>query len=98
MWIAGQGWVDSELHIKSDNTGVIDVCRKGVSRSAERNASIRSITSILLPYNLTLHPLYVLSGCNLADPISHDNLGPAESRLEFNSPLPEELQQLIEYV
>ncbi|KAJ7926936.1 hypothetical protein B0H13DRAFT_1574640, partial [Mycena leptocephala] len=56
--------------IHGDNTSVIDAYKLGRSRNIPRNMSIRRITEMLIPRNLSISPIYVPSADNLADPIS----------------------------
>jgi hypothetical protein len=89
-WFASQVILDADLLVHWDKTSVIDGYRKGRSRNESRNASIRRISSILMPNNLTITPVYVPSAMNLADPFSR---GVLESHNDYLpvQPLAEEL-------
>jgi hypothetical protein len=51
----------ADIIIHADNTSVIDAYKKGRSRNASRNSSIRRITEMLIPRNLSISPRYVPS-------------------------------------
>ncbi|KAF8238189.1 hypothetical protein L208DRAFT_1500233 [Tricholoma matsutake] len=78
--------------------GVIDAYKKGCSPNIPCNPSIQQITSCLIPANLTITPIFVLSKFNLADPISCGVLGPAEFWLAYHFKLPPELSPFLSNV
>ncbi|SJL13302.1 uncharacterized protein ARMOST_16742 [Armillaria ostoyae] len=90
--------IDADFPLNSDNTSVIDTHKIGRSRNVHRNASLRRLSLLLAPRNLTLSPSYVESAVNLADPISRGELGPQEHRLDINFLLPEELTPWLDHV
>ena len=88
LWVVEQKRSDLEILIHGDNTNIIDAYKRGRSRNIARNASLRRITTSLIPSNLTLTPIYVPSDSNLADPISRGVLGPPQLRLVYLFKLP----------
>lgn len=98
LWIAEQNLTDREILIHGDYTGVINSYKKGCSRNIPHNSSIQCITASLIPSNLTITPIFVPSKSNLADPISHSNLGPSECQLTYHFELPHELQPFLLHV
>ena len=98
LWVVEQKRSDLEILIHGDNTNIIDAYKRGRSRNIARNASLRRITTSLIPSNLTLTPIYVPSDSNLADPISRGVLGPPQLRLVYLSKLPQELVPFLIHV
>jgi hypothetical protein len=98
LWVTEQNVSDKEILIHGDNTGIINAYKKGCSRNIPCNASIQWITSYLIPANLTITPIFVPSKFNLADPISHGILGPAEFWLVYHFELPPELTPFLSNV
>jgi len=70
LWLKQQKFGDAEIIIRGDNTGVIGTFNKGQSRNLQCNNSIQHITSSLIPFNLTILPIYVHSAKNQTDPKS----------------------------
>jgi hypothetical protein len=54
IWIANTSICDAHVCINSDNTGVIGALIRGRSHSVSRNESIRRITHILAPINVSI--------------------------------------------
>ena len=98
MWLATQNIHDAHARIYSDNTGVIGALLKGRSRNAARNNSIKRISHLLAPFNISLDPCYVASADNKSDPISRGELGPSNMRLQIAFSLPRDLQPFLDYV
>ena len=69
------GYSDCLITIQGDNTGVIGAFDKGRSRSIPHNDSIRHISAVVTPCNITIRPIYMASTVNRADPVSHGILG-----------------------
>ena len=49
LWVVGQGFSDSDITIRGDNTGVIGASNKGHSWNTSQNASICRMASCLVP-------------------------------------------------
>ena len=98
MWLATQNIHDAHACIYSDNTGVIGALLKGRSRNAARNDSIKQISHLLAPFNISLDPCYVASADNKSDHISHGELGPSNMHLQIAFSLPRDLQPFLDYV
>ena len=60
MWLVQQDFADCKVAVKGDNTGVIGVFNKGHSCNISHNTTICRIMSSLVPFNITIHPIYVL--------------------------------------
>jgi hypothetical protein len=88
-------FLDKNVVIHGDNTSVIDAYKRGRSRNVPRNMSIRRITEMLIPRNLSISPIYVPSAENLADLISRGDFGPQHLRLNIPFSLNDELSQFI---
>jgi hypothetical protein len=95
LWIADAGICDAHVRVYSDNTGVIGALLRGRSRSVPRNQSIRRISHILAPINVTIDSQYVASASNKSDPFSRGELGPANKMLPIHFALPGELQPFL---
>lgn len=67
IWLIEQEISDTNIIIRSDNTGVIGGLRLGRSRNPQQNTVIQRITSLIASHHLWLTPVYVTSGANLAD-------------------------------
>ena len=91
IWLVEQGFADCDVTVRGDNTGVIGAFNKGHSRNALRNATVCRIASCLVPFNISVVPVYVASSENRADPVSRGVLGPQHLRLGSAFELPSEL-------
>ena len=69
--LAKLGYRNADLIIHSDNSGVIGAFERGRSRNFQVNLSIRRTTLTCLSHNLFIHPQYVNTLDNLADPVSN---------------------------
>ena len=89
---------DCCVKVRSDNVGIIGAFNKGRSRNFEVNLSIRRAASVMAAKNITLDLEYIETTLNPADPISRGDLGPTNSRLDLEVPLPEELAPFLSRV
>jgi hypothetical protein len=95
MVLCQRDLLDANVVIHGDNTAVIDAYKQGRSRNVQRNLSIRRITEMLIPRNLSISPRYVPSECNLADPLSRGKFGSLELRLNNTLLLNAELNEFL---
>ena len=98
LWLVRQGLSDCKVTIRGDNTGVIGAFNKGCSRNASRNATIRRMASYLIPFNITVIPVYVASSENRADLVSCGTPGSHNLRLGCPLELPPELDSFLSRV
>jgi len=98
LWVVHAGFHDAIITVRCDNTGIIGDFTKGCSHSVPHNDTIWRITTSLVPFNLTINPLYVTSGTNRADPPSRSILGPDHQCLPILFTLPLEVQSFLAHV
>ena len=98
LWLVQCEFTDCEVTVKGDNTGVIGAFNKGWLHNASCNAAIHRMASSLVPFNMTILPLYVSSSVNRADPVSRGTLGPQSICLSCSFELPLELSDFLTYV
>jgi len=98
LWMVGQHFLDCDITVRGDNTGVIGAFKKGRSRNALWNATIRRMASCLVPFNISVVPVYVASSENRADSVSRGILGPQQLRLGCAFELPPELNSFLLHV
>jgi len=91
------GFRDAHLRIYSDNKGTIGALAKGRSRNHPINLAIRHILGVLYPLFISSDFTYVSSAENLADPISHGDLGSPDKILLPKFTLPDELKSFFIY-
>ena len=75
LWIQSAGIRDSKVSVHGDNMGVLGALEKGRSWNMACNLCIRRISTILMPSNVLLDPVYVTSEMNLTDACSRSKLG-----------------------
>ena len=98
LWIISQDFSDSEIIIHSNNTSVVSAFNKGHSRNIARNDSISLMTSLLVPANILIKPIYVSSSENKADPVSWGSFPDFSLNLRCLFQLPPELQPFLSHV
>ena len=98
IWLMRDGYMDCNITIHSDNMGVIGAFDKGCSCNIAHNDSIQRTASAIIPNNITISPVYLLSASNRADPISCSILGPLSLHLQELLQLPEELTPFLTYI
>ena len=89
---------DCGIKVRSDNVGIISAFNKGRSKNFEVNLSICRAASVMAATNITLDLEYIETTQNPVDPISHGDLGPTNSHLDLEVPLPEELAPFLSCV
>jgi len=98
LWLVQSDFADCEVMVKGYNTGIIGVFNKGWSHNISHNAAICRMASSLVPFNMTIFPLYVSSAANRADPVSCGTLGPQSLCLNCSFELLLELSESLSYV
>ena len=89
------GISNTTLIIHSDNQGTIGSLGKGHSRNFHINLSICHAYVVLASQFITPELVYLASENNPADPISHRELGPTETRIATLFSLPDELRNIF---
>jgi len=64
----------NHILVRSDNAGVVDTLKKGRSRSAETNRSLKRIHILLATSDLVLHGKHVASRENVSDALSRGDI------------------------
>jgi len=98
LWLVRQGFSNCNVIVRGNNTGVIGAFNKGCSWNASWNATIFRMASCLVPFNISVVPVYVASSENRADPVSHGILGPQHLHLGSTFKLPLELSLFLSCV
>ena len=91
FWLVEQNFSDCNITIWGVNTGVIGAFNKGHSCNTSWNDTIHRIASCLIPFNITIVPVFVTSLEHRANSVSHSILGPQELCLGCSFKLPQEL-------
>jgi hypothetical protein len=89
---------DIFLLMRSDNDGTIGAMHKARSPNRWINLSIRRTYAVLSSLAIEPKLFYIDTKSNPADPLSRGIMGPPEKKLPLLFTLPEELQDIIEYV
>ena len=89
------GFQNAHLHIYSDNKGTIGALAKGRSCNHPINLAICRTLGVLYPLFISPDFTYILSVENLADLISHGDLGPLDKILLPKFTLPDELKSIF---
>jgi len=98
LWLVGNRFSDCNVMVRGNNMGVIGALNKGHSWNSSCNATIHRMASCLVPFNISLVPVYVASSENRADSVSHSILGPHHLHLGFAFKLPSELSHFLSHV
>ena len=83
LWIQSARIQDLKVSVHGDNTGVLGALEKGQLRNMAHNLCIQCISTILMPSNVLLDPVYVTLETNLVDACSHSKLGTKEMCLSI---------------
>jgi len=96
--LTNEEYHDCSVIVQGNNTGIIGAYDKGRSCNVPHNDSIHQITSSIIPNNITIIPIYVMSAMNRANPISHGILGPSNLCAPSPPALPPELAHFLRNV
>jgi len=67
MWLIKQSFSNCNVTIRGDNTGMIGAFNKGRSQNTSHNDTIHRMATCLVPFNISISPVYVASSENRAD-------------------------------
>lgn len=69
-----QGFTNRTFLVRSDNSGIVTVTRKGRSRSATTNTVLKHLYALQASLGVRLHTTYVTSETNIADALSRGDV------------------------
>ena len=93
--LEAMGFANTTVLIHSDNQGTIGLLSKGRSRNFHINLSVHRAYVVLASRFITPELVYIASENNLADPISHGELGSEATRITTSFSLPDKLRRVF---
>lgn len=89
---------DADVIVRGDNTGVIGAQKRGRGRNVHVNAVLRRLDQVCRELNVVLHPFYVESAANLADPYSRGQFDGSLARSDLSILLPPDVLPFVEAI